>query len=135
MFVGGPGTSACHLFDGDQAGCEQAYHADWNFNASSCWYDTGSDTCMGCGLSNSDQCTNTCREGPAACTLDASRTTFAGGPGTGACFELADEASCLQAFHIGQCGRASCYWTGSNCQGCGFINEQSIECFNTCTVP
>ena len=124
-------------FDGNPAGCATAYHLDQCYNAASCWYDADSETCNGCGPNNQQDgaCVNTCSTGPASCDMDTSRILFGGGPGTGACFEFDDQASCLAAFHVGQCGVASCYWTGGSCQGCGPNNELSGDCFNTCEAP
>lgn len=134
-FMGGPNNGACHAFDGDPAGCAQAFHIDQNGNADSCYYDIDGDECRGCGPGNVGQCINTCINGPSTCTLDPSRTTNAGGPQTGACQEFTDEVSCMAGFHTGQCGVASCYWDSGACQGCGQFNETSHQCFNTCVVP
>jgi hypothetical protein len=137
VMAGFPNTSACHAFDGNPGGCATAYHLDQCYNAASCWYDADSETCNGCGPNNQQDgaCVNTCSTGPASCDMDTSRILFGGGPGTGACFEFDDQASCLAAFHVGQCGVASCYWTGGSCQGCGPNNELSGDCFNTCEAP
>jgi hypothetical protein len=136
LFAGGPGTEACHQFDGNKPGCLSAYHLDQCRNATSCYYDDDDDECRGCGPNNQQDgaCLNTCKTGPASCDLDPSRTLFGGGPGTGACGEFTDQASCLAAFHVGQCGVASCYWNGS-CAGCGPNNFFEGECFNTCQAP
>jgi hypothetical protein len=133
LFAGGPNSQACRQFDGDQAACEAHFHLDQNFNAASCFYDSGD--CLGCGPNNAGQCLNTCVKGPLECSLDSSRVIAAGGPGTNACLQFDDEVSCLNAFHIGRCGVASCYWTGASCRGCGPDNEFDAECFNTCRSP
>jgi hypothetical protein len=137
LFAGGPQTQACHAFDGNQSGCEDAYHLDQCFNPASCWYDPDTDSCNGCGPNNQQDgfCTNTCSSGPASCDLDPSRTIYAGGPMTSACQDIANQAACLATFHTGQCGVASCYWDGFGCAGCGPNNEFSAECFNTCEAP
>jgi hypothetical protein len=134
LLAGYPNTAACHAFDGDQTGCESAYHLDQCYNAASCYYDVDNATCNGCGPNNQQNgaCVNSCKTGPASCDLDPSRILFGGGPGTGACGDFLDQASCLSAFHVGQCGAASCYWSGASCQGCGPNNLFGGECFNTC---
>lgn len=136
VFAGGPGSGACHQFDGNQAACESAFHFDSCRNPTSCYY-TEFDECAGCGPNNASngECLNTCKNGPASCENDPSRVLFGGGPGTGACQDFDDAESCLSAFHVGMCGAASCYWDGS-CRGCGPNNEfGNAECFNTCTPP
>jgi hypothetical protein len=135
LFAGYPGTAACHAFDGNQAGCESAYHVDSDGNTASCFYDQGAAECRGCGPTNANngECVNTCRNGPASCPLDPSRIFFAGLPGNSGCID--DLATCLASFNLGQCGITSCYWTGSSCQGCGPPNEFDAQCFNTCQAP
>ena len=60
IFAGGPGTQACHQFDGDQTSCEAAWHMSGAGYPASCFYDAG--ICSGCGPSNEGAglCTNTC---------------------------------------------------------------------------
>jgi hypothetical protein len=137
LFAGYPGTAACHAFDGNQAGCESAYHVDSDGNTASCFYDQGAAECRGCGPTNANngECVNTCRNGPASCPLDPSRIFFAGLPGNSGCQNIDDLATCLASFNLGQCGITSCYWTGSSCQGCGPPNEFDAQCFNTCQAP
>lgn len=137
LFAGYPGTSACHMFDGNQTACEDTYHLDQDYNPASCYYDQGSAECRGCGPNNEQNgdCSNTCRVGPSSCPLDPSRIFFAGPAGNQGCSNIPDLATCLATFNEGQCGIASCYWTGSSCQGCGPPNEFSAECFNTCQAP
>jgi hypothetical protein len=137
QFAGGPGTGACHTFDGNQTACEQAFHVNQFDDPATCWYDSATDTCNGCGPANegADECTNTCIAN--TCPLDPSRTNFVGGPGTGtsggACKSLTDQASCEVAFHRGQRGIASCHWTGSVCNGCNSFT--GAGCINTCQPP
>jgi hypothetical protein len=59
IFAGGPGSSACHQFDGDPNSCEHAWHATSNHGAASCFIV---NACQGCGPNNEDggRCTNTC---------------------------------------------------------------------------
>ncbi len=136
LFAGYPNSSACHVFDNNQAGCQMAYHLDQAYNAASCYYDSDTGDCNGCGPNHQQNgdCLNTCASGPASCDGDSSRVLFGGGPETGACQNFLTEASCLAAFHVGQCGVASCFWDGS-CRGCGPNNEGQAECFNTCQAP
>jgi hypothetical protein len=139
LFVGGPGTAACHVYDGDQTNCEKAFHMS-QCGPASCWYDVFSANCNGCGPSNQQQgvCVNTCVDGPPTCEGDASRTIFAGYAGTAACQALSFSASlCVQAFHIGGDGvPASCYYDGDagECRGCGPNNLENGSCENTCPV-
>jgi len=135
IFAGGPNTGACHQFDGNRAACETHFHLDQNLEAASCYYDSDTNLCNGCGPNNTGNCMNTCTHGPQNCSLDASRATDAGGPGTNACQQFTDEVSCLAAFHVGKCGVASCYWDGASCSGCGPANEFNASCFNTCVSP
>ena len=63
IFLGGPGTSACTLFDGNAFLCNQAYHLGGQCSEySSCFYDVDSGGCLGCGPSNeaAGLCSNTC---------------------------------------------------------------------------
>lgn len=61
IYVGGPGTKACHVFDRDQANCELAWHCGGSGNPATCWYDTIGGSCNGCGPRNDGvNCTNTC---------------------------------------------------------------------------
>lgn len=137
-FLGGPNTGACHIFDGNQAACEQSFHFDQCFAATSCWYDANSDECRGCGPNNQQDgvCANTCRSGPPLCPGDSSRSNFLGGPSTAACHQFdGDALGCLTAFHRGQCGITSCYFDGSSCRGCGPNNLLNGQCFETCGAP
>src|SRR6185369_12921076 len=40
VFVGGPGSTACHAFDGDQGSCALAFHRDSDSRSASCYYDS-----------------------------------------------------------------------------------------------
>ena len=65
QFVGGPGSGACHVFDGDQVNCEVAWHCSGSGHPATCWYDEGSESCNGCGPGNDGvNCTNTCLPPP-----------------------------------------------------------------------
>ncbi len=140
--AGGPGTQACKQFT-DQASCEAAYHTDANGNAASCYWDAANGWCAGCGPTNegAGACTNTCAGGSSggggstgACA-DPTRTVDAGGPGTQACKQFTDQASCEAAYHTDANGNAaSCYWDAANgwCAGCGPTNESAGACTNTC---
>src|SRR6185369_17975034 len=49
LWAGGPGNSACRQFDGNQTSCDQAFHEQAQGGPASCFYDTGTDECRGCG--------------------------------------------------------------------------------------
>ena len=52
------------------------------------------------------------------CANDPSRTIFAGGPGTEACSQFNDEATCNKAFHRSGAGHlAQCAWRNDGCEG------------------
>jgi hypothetical protein len=139
-FAGGPGTSACHQFDGDQPACEKAFHIGGQCGPSSCFFDFNSGDCMGCGPNNEQQgrCVNTCTHGAPSCPGDATRTIFAGFSGSQACTNLSfSQSLCEKAFHIDGVGQpASCYYDTDQgeCLGCGPNNLEAGECQNTCPV-
>jgi len=132
---GGP----CRQFDGDQAGCAGAYTVT-QAGATSCFFHRGLCLpCVGCGQKQG-ACTNACStlEYPPTTCGDATRTKFAGGPGTESCYRIRSQTLCESAWHIGRNARpANCYWTGNSCAGCGIRNEfTQNDCTNTCTsVP
>lgn len=136
-FAGGPGTGACGQYDGNQAACEAAWHQGDRFVAASCWYDTGSDNCRGCGYNNESggDCVNTCKGG---CPGDVTRTTFAGPAGSAGCRQFdGNQASCEAAWNVGGDGvHASCWYNigNSQCRGCGANNQDAGLCVNTCPV-
>ena len=138
IFAGGPGTQACHQFDGDQTSCEAAWHMSGAGYPASCFYDAG--ICSGCGPSNEGAglCTNTCVPPlpPPSCD-DPSRTIFTGGPGTAACHQFdGDQTSCEVAWHLtASLTPASCFFNSSVCSGCGPSNEGAGLCVNTCIPP
>src|SRR5262245_29448248 len=74
------------------------------------------------------------------CEGDRSRTIFASGDGhdspAGACRQFdGNENSCLDAFHVGGDGIASCYYDDAldECLGCGpRQHEAEGDCTNTC---
>lgn len=140
IFAGGPGTSACRQFDGDQASCEMAFHVGGTCAIpASCFFDGVTQLCKGCGPTNAGAgvCVNTCTVPPVC--VDASKTIFAGGPGTNACRQFdGDQASCDIAWHIGGAGQAaSCFFEAAtqSCKGCGPANAGAGACVNTCAVP
>ena len=79
----------------------------------SCYYDESSDECQGCGPDNesSGDCTNTCAVN--VCADDPSRTIFTGGPADNeGCHQFDDDQqSCERAFHRGESGVTSCFFT------------------------
>jgi hypothetical protein len=136
IYAGGSNTSACRQFSGDQASCEAAFHTTGYGQPASCFYDSGSDQCVGCGgastTRNGIMCTNTCVS-PPTCSGDASRTTFAGGPFASACRQLTDQSSCEAAFHATLGFQpATCFFDTGACQGCGPRNEDAGLCTDTC---
>lgn len=139
IFAGGPGSQACHQFDGDPVGCNKAFHVGGDgCGASSCYYDFGS--CNGCGAQNETRglCVNTCERGAPSCPGDSSRTIFAGYAQSSACRNLDfSQTLCEKAFHIDRTGQpASCYYDSNqgSCLGCGPTNLQDGACQNTCPV-
>ncbi len=138
-FVGGPGTEACRQVT-DQTNCELSFHRTDDNELTSCWWDSASDTCKGCGPSNEQNanCTNECRSSATACPNDPTRT-FAGPPRSGqsggACRQYdGQESACNGAFHLGGSGYASCFYDtdAGQCLGCGQNNENDGDCINTC---
>lgn len=134
-YVFGGGNYACHVFDGDPANCEAAYHWDsGNGEPASCHYESGS--CFGCGgnQQQSGQCSNTCNPTP-ECEGDPDRTLFVGGPNETACGSVGSEAECNEAYHLsGNGDAASCYWDSGNNQCYGCASNDGSNCINTCIV-
>jgi hypothetical protein len=139
IFAGGPGTGACHQFDGDHDSCEKAFHLS-PCGPASCYYDFNYGSCNGCGPQNrqSGSCINTCTEGAPTCPGDPSRTIFAGFSGNSSCTYLSfDRSLCERAFQMDGAGvTASCWWddASSECRGCGPYNMGPGLCTNTCPV-
>ncbi len=137
---GGQSGGACSAFDGNETGCNQAFHLGGD-GVASCYYDSGSDTCRGCGSSNegAGNCTNTCRPSPTcagAPTRVFSGPPFGGSQG-GACHAFDNDIpGCNQAFAFGDVGAASCFYdaTAMRCEGCGRNNQRAGECTNVCAV-
>ncbi len=141
VFAGGPGTQACHQYDGDQAACEAAFARSGEGPIVSCHYDPGTSSCHGCSPSREYEleCTNTCEPSePPVCEQDASRTVFAGGPGTQACHQFDDDqTTCEAAFaRSGEGPIVSCHYDADgSCHGCSEYREAELECANTCDPP
>lgn len=125
----------CRLHDGDPAACNAAW-AISESGATSCF--VFGDRCLPCADCGDEAgaCTNACRPPrEVTCENDPTRTVFAGGPGTEACSRFEDQTSCEQAYHAGRGDvAASCFWTGTQCRGCGPNNENDADCTNTCRV-
>ncbi|NUN14043.1 MAG: hypothetical protein HUU55_10460 [Myxococcales bacterium] len=134
LYVFGGGNYACHVFDGDPANCEMAYHWDSSSgDPASCYYDGGS--CLGCGENNwqNGNCINTCN--PVVCEGDPARNNFVGGPNEGACGSAGSEEECNQSYHLSGNGTtASCFWDewNNHCYGCASNN--GTNCINTCNA-
>lgn len=121
IFAGGPGTDACRQYDDDETNCLKAFHRNTVGGYASCWFDSGSNNCRGCGPSfenGPQECTNTCVTAP-TCAQDTTRTVFAGGPNTDACHQFdTDAGMCGDAYHLGGDGiYASCFPT-IDCRRC-----------------
>jgi len=137
VFAGGPANTACDQFNGDEAGCNQAFQFDDECSrAVSCYYDGA--ICNPCDTDNEQggECRNTCEEGPADCAKDPSRTTYAGGPASNACRAFdGDPQACNAAYHSTFNGNASsCFYDFPDgaCRGCGPSNFEGEGCVNTC---
>jgi len=133
VLAGGPDSAGCHIFDGDETGCDTAWIIGGGGPAS-CYYDGGIDECRGCGNNNwsNGNCVNTCVQ--STCD-DASRTEALGGPWTSACRVYdGDQASCEAAWAMSSDGAASCYWEADNsdCRGCRNDGNHDGGCVNTC---
>jgi hypothetical protein len=135
IFAGSNGQSggACRQFDGNETMCNAAFHFGGN-GLASCFYANGE--CRGCGPSNegSGDCVNTCRAN--VCEADPTRV-FAGPPFSGfsggACRQFdGNESACNDAFHLGNNGFASCFYSNGECRGCGPNNESDGDCTNEC---
>jgi hypothetical protein len=132
-FVGGPNEPACPSID-NESDCALAW-AIGGTEPVTCYWDLDAARCQGCGNQNERNglCMNDCRE--AAVCADATRTVFAGGPGSEGCGAYdGDQPACESAWHRGNSGVASCWYdTGSgDCSGCGLPNQLRESCDNTC---
>ena len=145
-FAGGPLDEACSAL-GDETTCLDSYHQTGDGDLAPCHWDP-SGWCFGCGPTNGEFCPEaTCDGGQTIPLLSAiaggtggtgsvggciGLTNDAGGPGTSACYNIESQSLCEQSYHTTWDGSlASCYWTGSNCQGCGESND-GLTCDNTC---
>lgn len=147
----GQSGGACRQHDQDEASCNQAF----TFGSSgvvSCFYDSESGACRGCGRSNESPqgCTNVCRIEP-ECAEDPTRTIFTVGRGGsgGACRQFdADPGSCDLAYHQGGDGIVSSCFQAVECAACGsgggpFATDGSVGeglgqgsmCINACVPP
>jgi len=135
----------CRTLDGNQAACVKSFQNNDAFTdnreypASTCFYIHG--LCIPCNdnVSRKDKCVNTCFDTQPTCA-DATRTVFLGGPGTDACREQKTQGDCVKSWHVGRLDvahrSASCYWTGTQCDGCGPRHANQGDCTNTCdTTP
>lgn len=123
----------CRTLDGNQAGCEAAFALS-DEGATSCFFVNGlCYPCQECGTrAGGGVCLNRC-SAPAPPCPDPTRTVFVGGPRTDACRGLGTQAACEMAYHRGRGLKlGSCYWDGSQCNGCGPSNEHNGNCTNTC---
>ncbi|NUN14280.1 MAG: hypothetical protein HUU55_11675 [Myxococcales bacterium] len=129
-YLPGNGNNACHVYDGDEAGCLTALHFSDTFEGPApCYWDPDGGEggeCRGCGNNYfNGQCDRVC-EG-FACDAQPQLTDFVGGNGNNACHTYdGNESACLTAFHYaGDLNApAPCYWDpnageGGQCRGCG----------------
>lgn len=141
FYTGGPYWAACHLFDGDEAGCATAFHHGQAGGVWSCYYDSG--VCNGCGYENAlaGLCTNECAVTPLC--EDPQRTTFAGTSGEASCAAFNGNLAGCQAAYVtenfpadpkGKPVTLSCWYnsgTGS-CKSCTPTSEAAGQCANSC---
>lgn len=149
-YLGGNGKQACHVYDGDEAGCLSALHYSDNADGPApCFWDPDGGeggTCRGCGNNYfSGVCDRTCIG--YVCDAQPQLTDFVGGNGNNACRVYdGNESACLTAFHYaGDLNQiAPCYWDpdggeGGACRGCAnrFMNgDCNLSCANcTFSVP
>jgi hypothetical protein len=137
-----PPGAGCRSLDGNQAACQAAFQNGSPFEdnfaapAAACFY-TSHGLCLPCerlGEARAGACVNTCA-GPKPTCADAARTVFAGGPNQDACQQYSTQGDCEKAWHLGRLEHlvpATCYWTGSGCNGCGAYHRNRGDCTNTC---
>lgn len=143
FYAGGPYWSACNLFDGDEAGCATAFHHGQTSGVWSCYYDSSTDICSGCGYFNAlaGLCENTCAVVPSC--EDPSRTTFAGTSGAASCSAFDGDLAGCQAAYVtenfpddlkGKPVTLSCwYHSGTGvCASCTPSSEGAGQCANSC---
>jgi hypothetical protein len=132
----------CRTLDGNQAACDTSFQNNDPFTsngdppASSCFYFKGK--CLSCTFRAAGRggCANSCLKPRPTCA-DATRTVFAGGPGGDACRPFTTQVECEKAWHVGSLDldhAATCYWTGSGCQGCGPRHANAGDCTETCSA-
>jgi len=130
----------CRSLDGNQAACVASFQNGDPFDdrrdpqATPCFFFN--NQCLPCSLRAEGLghvCPNTCTPPPTC--ADATRTVFAGGSDIEACQQFEVQADCEKAWHAGgnpTALAASCFWTGSACEGCGPHNQNKGSCTNTC---
>ncbi len=148
VFVGGEDLSenngACRAFDGDEAGCLQAFHfVRYPGQGStapvfgSCYYDAATGDCRGCGpkMADAGSCTNECTEPTPSCDADATRTNYLGYDGCNDPVLDGDEIACLAGYQRDAFGSAqACAYdaTTGNCFACDWEKDALGQCTNTC---
>jgi hypothetical protein len=131
----------CRTLDGNQAACTASFQNNDPFSSteapavSSCFYFKGK--CLPCNLRAEARmaCSNSCLKRPTC--GDPTRTVFVGGAGSDACQQMKTQVDCEKAWHLGALDiehAASCYWTGTACQGCGPRHASAGDCVETCTA-
>jgi len=130
----------CRTLDGNQAACVAAFQNGDPFTtreipqALPCFYIHGK--CLPCQprAEGSQACRNSCFPPPVC--ADATRTLFAGGPGSDSCRSSTTQVDCEKTWHVGGIERplsaATCYWTGTQCNGCGPRHRNAGDCTNSC---
>lgn len=131
----------CRTLDGNQTACVAAFQNGDPFTnrripqALPCFYTRGKCLpCMPRAEGRAQACRNSCFPPPVC--ADATRTVFAGGPGEDSCRSFTTQVDCEKAWHVAGIERppsaASCYWTGSACNGCGPRHRNAADCTNSC---
>jgi hypothetical protein len=140
-----PPGGGCRTLDGNQAACTKAFQDNDPFTnsreypASACIYFKG--LCLPCNdnVGRRAKCVNTCVQSQPTCA-DPTRTVFLGGPGGDVCKNQKTQGDCEKSWHVGRLDldhpSASCFWTGSACNGCGPRHANQGDCTNSCdTTP
>ncbi len=143
-FLGGPGTSACRQFDGNQSSCESSYALSGSFGPVSCTYDEDNDECRGCNRNRfgPEDCTNKCEApSPRKTCEDETHVLFMETLDSSGCgIYNGDETSCNMAYAQRRFGSedvelVSCFYDSGSCRGCARNNEILRGCINTCNPP
>ncbi len=116
----GQSSGSCRQFDGDEAGCDDAWYASAQKGRGvGCWWD-GSE----CRGTTKKPDVDDCRDGDVSCSEDSGRTVFLGfgGDNSQRCrvFDDTDASTCEMAYYEhSELGHATaCWWAaGDKCLG------------------